>query len=272
MVFHDSLKYAFGEPRVRMEGECEISEQFLIFADETKNCMTKKINILLCDKFTGLLPDYIPSYVWMFTRLFDATGCGVTYAVYPVMEDCLPRSINQGEIYLITGCNLSAYDDVTWIKNLLDWIMNACSANALIVGICFGHQAIAQALGGKVEQATVGWGIGIRESNVVDEAALAYFPDGRMRLLYNHHDQVTRLPNGAVLTATSNFCPIESFRMGKNVLAFQGHPEYIPKYEEHLLNNFADEEPIAVRETALQSLSSMQHQGSVVARWILDMA
>lgn len=230
------------------------------------------IHILLCDTFPGLLPSYIPSYVSMFFKLFDSLQQNIQYRVYRTMDGELPDLNNPDGLYLITGCNLSAYDHINWIQQLLKWIESANECKAKLTGICFGHQCIAQALGGKVERAPQGWGTGIRESRIVDEMALPYFPDQTMRLLYNHHDQVVVLPDNAKLVATSDFCPIESYRIGNHILTFQGHPEYIPEYNRHLLENFSDDESFDVRQSALYSLKNMKHQGNIVGRMILDFA
>lgn len=230
------------------------------------------VNILLCDTFPGLLPQYIPSYAAMFMRLFDTVESGIEYKVYNTMNGELPDVDSVDGLCLITGCNQSAYDDTAWIKRLLSWIVQANEAKVKLVGICFGHQCVAQALGGRVEKAPQGWGTGVRESQVVDADARQYFPDGTMRLLYNHHDQVVALPEGAQLVATSKFCPIESLRIGNHILTFQGHPEYIPEYAVHLLMDFADNEPLAVRQKALRSIGDMRHQGLTVAKMLLDFA
>jgi len=206
----------------------------------------------------------------MFTQLFDSVESGIEYSVYRAMDGEFPEPARDRGLYLITGCNQSAYDDTPWIKALLQWITKAYNAKAKIVGICFGHQCIAQAMGGRVERAPQGWGFGIRESRVIDGEARRYFTDGRMRLMYNHHDQVTSLPPMATLVATSDFCPVESFRIGNNILTFQGHPEYMVDYERHLLANFSDDEPEQVKAKALESLDTMEHQGAIAARWILD--
>lgn len=229
-----------------------------------------RINILLCDTFPGLLPHSIPSYVSMFTRLFDSVCEGIDYEVFRAFDDHFPPTDAAAGMYLITGCNQSAYDDTPWIKHLLEWIVSASRAQCNMVGICFGHQCIAQALGGTVRRATVGWGTGIRESRLIDEEGLRYFPNGSMKLLYNHHDQVVKLPPKATLVATSAFCPVESFRIDRHVLTFQGHPEYVAEYAEHLLRNFSYNEPRETVEQALQSLTKGQHQGTTVARWLVE--
>lgn len=228
------------------------------------------INLLLCDTFPGLLPVYIPSYASMFVKLFDAADPQATYRVYRVMDGELPSTISLGELYLITGCNQSAYDDIPWIKELLRWIASVATQDIKLVGICFGHQVLAQALRGKVEKAAAGWGIGIRESRIIDPYTQKFFPGHTLRLLYNHHDQVVSLPPDATLISTSAFCPIESFRIGTRILTFQGHPEYVPEYETHLLDNFSEEEQEEVKAKARASIASMRHQGEAVARFILQ--
>lgn len=229
-----------------------------------------KINILLCDTFPGLLPPSIPTYVSMFTNLFDRLSDNLEYEVFPVYQGKVPVLLKREELYLITGSNAGAYENEPWIQILLDWIRQANEKTIKLVGICFGHQAIAQALGGKVERAVQGWGIGVRTSNLIDEEALLYFPNGKLSLLYNHHDQVVCLPSNAKRVAISDFCTNESFRIGNHILTFQGHPEYTSEYEKHLIMNHAKEESNEIKGLALQSLKQAEHQGAIVAKWILD--
>jgi len=229
-----------------------------------------KINLLLCDTFTGFLPPEIPSYASMFENLFRSVLNTFQLQTYLVMEGVLPTTIRNDELYLITGCNRSVYDNIHWIKNLLHWICKAYYAKAHVTGICFGHQAIAQALGGCVEKFSGGWGIGIRESSILDSELKEYFHGKKMHLLYNHHDQVTKLPCGAVSLATSDFCTNEAFRIGNYFLAFQGHPEYTSEYELHLLKNHAANENDSVKRLATESIQKFTAEGQLVAQYIVN--
>ena len=114
-------------------------------------------------------------------------------------------------------------------------------------------------------------GVGVRASLVLDEQMKSYFPHQEMRLLYSHHDQVTALPQDAVLCATSDFCKNESYRIGSQVITFQGHPEFTVAYSRHLLDNFCDDIGEDVRLAALRSLDEMEPQGSAAARYALDL-
>ena len=151
--------------------------------------MIRHINILLCDTFPGRLPAFIPNYESLFMDLFAEVGAEVDYRIYQTWQGELPPSVNADELYLIPGSLDSAYDDKPWIMALLRWIERAHVLGAKMMGVCFGHQVIARALGGEVRAYEGGFGAGVRASRVLDEGMARYFPDGEMRLLYSHHDQ-----------------------------------------------------------------------------------
>lgn len=228
------------------------------------------INLLLCDTFAGIIPPAIGSYENMFKKLFDAVSNEIEYKTFDMQKETYPDHLDAAELYLITGSNAGVYENIPWIKNLLRFIQLAHFRQVPLVGICFGHQAIAQALGGKVEKSPKGWGTGIRTSTVTGTEALNYFPDGKMQLHYNHHDQVERLPREAVAFAGSSFCPYEGFTIGKHILTVQGHPEYTTEYNRHLILHHAADEPETVKRQALHTLETQKAQGDTIARWILD--
>lgn len=231
--------------------------------------MIKKINLLLCDTFPGLLPESIPSHESMFFDLFRPINPDLTFDICRVLEGELPEQLETDTLYLIPGSNNAAYDDLPWIFTLQDWIRKTAARKVPLVGICFGHQLIAQALGGCVERFPGGWGVGIREMGVLDADLLPYFPDRKMRLIVNHHDQVTRLPEGAIPIATSDFCRYEGFRIGHHILTFQGHPEFTVDYERHLILNHAENEDATVKQRALETLVTLRPQGNIVAKFLI---
>ena len=228
------------------------------------------INILLCDTYPGLLPESIPSHESMFYNLFRPVNPRLTFNIYRVMDGELPEQFDPDALYIIPGSNNAAYDDLPWILALQDWIRKAARLQISLVGICFGHQVIAQALGGRVEHYAGGWGVGIREMKVLDADLLPFFPDKKMRLIVNHHDQVTQLPEGATPLATSDFCRYEGFRIGRHILTFQGHPEFTVDYERHLILNHAEDEDDTVKRRALETMEEMEHQGEVVAEFLFE--
>ena len=233
--------------------------------------MTHRINILLCDTFPGRLPDFIPNYESLFMDLFSAIGEQHEYTIYQTWQGELPSIISTDELYLIPGSLDSAYDDKPWITALIHWIEKAYCRGAKMMGVCFGHQVIARALGGSVSRYEGGFGAGVRASHVIDEMMQAYFPQHEMHLLYSHHDQVDVLPPGAVLCATSDFCRYESFRIDHQVITFQGHPEFTVAYSRHLLVNCCDDVEPSVKASALKSLEYLAPQGPIAARFAIDL-
>ena len=229
----------------------------------------RKINILLCDTYPGLLPESIPSHESMFFNLFRPVNPDLTFDIYRVMDGELPEHFEPETLYLIPGSNNAVYDTLPWIQALQEWIREAALQKVPLVGICFGHQLIAQALGGRVERFAGGWGVGIRESQILDEELRSYFPDGCLRLIVNHHDQVMQLPEGATPLATSDFCRYDGFRIGHHILTFQGHPEFTVDYERNLILNHSENEDDTVKQRALKSLEEMEAQGEVVARFLM---
>ena len=233
--------------------------------------MTLRVNILLCDTFPGRLPDFIPNYESLFMDLFASIGVEADYRIFQTWLGELPLTISKDEIYLVPGSLDSAYDDKPWILSLVQWIRQAYNCGAKLMGVCFGHQVIARALGGEVRKYGGGFGTGVRESRIIDDEMKRFFPDGTMRLLYSHHDQVISLPQDAVLCATSDFCKNESFRIGHQVVTFQGHPEFTVAYSRHLLLNHCDDIDELVRLKALHSLDEKSPMGPAAARFALNL-
>ena len=233
--------------------------------------MMSLINILLCDTFTGRLPAFIHDYESLFIDLFASIGVQADYRIFQTWQGELPSEVNPDELYLVPGSLDSACNDKPWIVALVNWIEHAYCRGARLMGVCFGHQAIARALGGEVRQYEGGFGAGVRASRVVDECMAPYFSGLEMRLLYSHHDQVTALPRDAVLCATSDFCKNESFRIGHQVVTFQGHPEFTVAYSRHLLLNHCDDIDQDVRLKALRSLDEMAPTGTAAARFALNL-
>ena len=174
-----------------------------------------RIGILQCGQAPDELKHDLGDYPDMFVRLLD--GRGFTFRTWHVEEMAFPEGIHDADGWLLTGSRHGAYEDHPFIPVLEAFIRDAYRAGVPMVGICFGHQIIAQAMGGRVEKAASGWGIG---RHVYDVDGL-----GPVALTAWHQDQVTEVPDGAEVVASSAFCPAAALRYGDSALTIQAHPE-----------------------------------------------
>lgn len=174
---------------------------------------------------TGHAPEEIArekgDYPQMFARLLGEEG--FSYHPWDVEAGALPESPHDADGWLITGSRHGVYEDHPWIAPLEDFIRRAVAANVPLVGICFGHQIVARALGGEVEKHSGGWAVGPQEYEIIDpESGVPQ----RLRLNAWHQDQVMVPPPGAEIIGRSDFCPVAAMAVGENVLTFQPHPEF----------------------------------------------
>lgn len=167
---------------------------------------------------------------------------------------------------LVAGSRLDADDPRPWIRALAGLLREAHERDVPTVGICFGHQLIALALGGRVARAEVGWGVGVHAAELTGEGQELLGGPVRFSLLHSHQDQVVALPPGGRVLAASAHAPIAALEVG-SLLGFQGHPEFTPAYAAALMDGRADRIPADVRTRAHASLAMPTHHLEV-AGWI----
>ena len=159
------------------------------------------------------------------------------FTAYPALEGRLPDSPQEADLWVITGSRFGVYEEHPWISPLESFIRECKSTGSRMIGICFGHQLIAQALGGRVEKSSKGWGLGIHEYTPSGwPEALAPAPHS-LRLQAFHQDQVTALPEGAHRIARSEFCENAALWYPGFALTVQGHPEFGKAYVRDLLKS-----------------------------------
>ena len=168
---------------------------------------------------TGIAPDALKDdmgdYPDMFMRILD--GNGFDFRTYRVVEGEFPASVSECDGWLITGSRHGAYEDHPWIPPLEQFIRDSFKAHVPLVGICFGHQIIAQAMGGKVEKFAGGWAVGPQDYD---------FDGETLTLNAWHQDQVTKVPPGAKVVAANDFCAHAALLYDDRAFTLQAHPEY----------------------------------------------
>ncbi|WP_112874338.1 type 1 glutamine amidotransferase [Paracoccus endophyticus] len=174
-----------------------------------------RIGILKCGQSPEVIRGEVGDYDDMFVRLL--AGRGFTFDSYHVEAMEFPATVHDADGWLITGSRHGVYEDHAFIPPLEGFIRTAHDAGVPMVGICFGHQIIAQALGGRVDKHPGGWAIGPQDYD---------FGDQTVTLNAWHQDQVTTLPPGAAPLGRNAFCENAALVYGDRAFTVQAHPEF----------------------------------------------
>ncbi|MBT3437044.1 MAG: amidotransferase [Oceanospirillaceae bacterium] len=202
-------------------------------------------------RFQNLLGPFMPETRWQ---------------VINCVEDALPTDTSLFDGYLITGGKYSVFEDLPWQYQLFDFIRSVHANKVPLAGICYGHQAIAHALGGEVERFIGGWGVGINQLQTTQLPKWMQPQPAQLDLLAMHQDQVTQLPPHCDVFLSSDFCPISGFYQAHRLFAIQQHPEFTPELCQDLIERRQDR----IGSIYQQSIDSLNtpHQGAVVGQWI----
>ena len=219
-----------------------------------------KLAILETGKPPGDLAVRFGDYPAMFARLL---GDGFDIATFDVEAGNLPIDPATHDAYILTGSPAGVYDPLPWIAELADFVHLAKPQK--LVGICFGHQIMAEALGGHVEKSEKGWGAGLHTYPIVtrepwmDDAASVSVPA-------SHQDQVVLQPPNTEVTASSLFTPYAGLAWtDRPAISFQFHPEFDPAYARALIEQRFDRIPDP--DSAIASLDA-PNDNARVGGWI----
>ncbi len=229
-----------------------------------------KLGVLDADKFLATWQQPYQNYAVMFQQLFDQINAPFDYRRYAVLDDELPQDLDECDAYLVTGSKFSCYQQDSWVLALQRLVQQLHQRQKKLIGICFGHQLIAHALGGKAERFSGGWGVGIYHSKLVQHPKWLTPNAEGFNLIVSHQDQVSQLPPGAKQLASNDFCHNAAFTLDEHILCFQGHPEFTPDYAKQLLAMRKDSIEPKVWQAGMQSLAQGTHQGDLIARWIIN--
>ena len=190
-----------------------------------------KIGILAAGDTPRSLAETYGHYPEMFEGLFAGRGYG--WQVFDVPNGDYPARPEDCDAYLVTGAAAGVYDPDPWIAELLQFL-RAARGRSKLVGVCFGHQAMAQAFGGEVIKSPKGWGIGLHTYGVRAQRDWMN-PPPAFSLSASHQDQVVVVPPDAVVLAGSDFCPNGMLAYGDDAISLQLHPEFAPDYSKALI-------------------------------------
>ncbi|MHB8528525.1 MAG: glutamine amidotransferase-related protein [Caulobacteraceae bacterium] len=218
---------------------------------------------------TGAPPAGLQAAFGRYPTMFQALLAGEDYdwRIYDVRRGRFPARPEDCAAYIVTGSAAGVYDPEPWIGEAEAFLRSA-KGKAALVGVCFGHQLMAQAFGGKVIKSEKGWGIGRHEYSVREKRP---WIDGEVASApASHQDQVVEIPPGARIVAGSEFTPFGMLAWDDQpAISVQLHPEFAPAYAKALIVARGDDGRYAPgqAEAALASLDLADQRGRL-AGWI----
>lgn len=215
---------------------------------------------------TGAPPSALATAHGDYPAMFrDLLGDGFEFETFDVQAGQWPDA-GAFQAAIITGSSAGVYEADVWIVELLDWI-RAARGRTRLVGVCFGHQAMAQALGGRVEKSVRGWGVGMHLYQVVSAEPWMNPAAATVAIPASHQDQVVEKPADARVLLCSDFTPFAGLAWGEDAISMQPHPEFTPAFATELTAGRHDRIDPALVERAVDSLKAADDRATV-GGWI----
>ena len=188
------------------------------------------IGILLTDHVLDDLKPKHGDQDDFYSKIFGEVDTNIKLKIYDVTLNDYPADMDECDGYLITGSKLSVYDEVKWIRDLEHYIRSLNEHKKSLLGVCFGHQLIAKALGGEVCKAEIGWVTGLQSYTFRNNFPWLKDLNQDVKLIHSHQDQITKLPDQATLVASNKNVPIAMYYIDNHIMSIQGHPEFTNEY------------------------------------------
>ena len=196
------------------------------------------LGIIKADEVDEELQDKFGDTDGMFQRMFSAAGVEyLSIRSYDARSYNYPNRLDECDGYLIAGSRYCAFSNTPWIQQLIEFVRTLDRARKKLIGICFGHQCIALALGGSVVKSKKGWGLGVHEYEVLTPGVFTEDIRSPLRLRCSHEDQVARLPERATRLLSNDFCENAGMVVASHMISIQAHPEFDRDFAEHLILN-----------------------------------
>ena len=219
--------------------------------------------ILQCDHVAKeLLPQH-GDYPAMFRQLFS----NFDFTTFEVNKNRFPKTVSDFDAYFVTGSKYSVYDEIDWIEALKKFVVEIHEDNRFYIGICFGHQILAESLGGKVAKNQGGWCAGIHTFNIEHKMPWMQPFESTLSLPMMCQDQVINFPHNSIVLAGNEACPTAMFQVGENMLGIQAHPEFSTDYQRALIERRINRIGLDKSEIAIKSLSKKTDE-QLFKKWV----
>lgn len=225
-----------------------------------------KLTILKTGEVPAAIAERFPTYPEMFKAMFARNNQHFDFEIIDVCNGEPLPDVSGLDAVLITGSPAGVYEDHSWLPPLREFIRQAYAHKVKMVGICFGHQVIADALGGEVRKSEKGWGLGRHTYNVVNKPAFLQDVGESVSLSCSHQDQVITPPVSASVILASDFAPNAGlYYENEAALTFQPHPEFEDEYAQALVQLRRGLAPDAVIEKGLASFDTPSDSAVIVS-------
>lgn len=192
---------------------------------------------------TGEIPETLHvkhgDYPSMFMRLIGQIAPNTTFVSYKALNGELPDTPTDTDGWIITGSRHGVYESLPWIAPLKEFLRDCLTQKVPVAGICFGHQILAEAMGGRVEKSNKGWGLGVHEYTVDKPLSWMNGFENGFATHALHQDQITRLPADTTVIASSDFCEYAALVYGDpespDAFSVQPHPEFSSSFVDELI-------------------------------------
>ncbi len=228
-----------------------------------------KAAILKCDEVMEVFRPPFNDYSDMIQDMFAAVDDSIEFDIFDCQAGHYPDQPESYDFFITTGSRAGVYEDTPWIRQLIDFVKQLDRLQKKLIGICFGHQIIAEAMGGQVKKSDKGWGVGIARNRIVASPDWMQPSKSELNILASHQDQIVTLPASASVIAESDFCPYFFVQWSDHFISVQGHPEWQAEYSRALMNYRKDIIPAQTIETALQTLDQ-EPDNRVFTQWLLN--
>ncbi|KAJ6799667.1 gamma-glutamyl peptidase 5-like [Iris pallida] len=198
----------------------------------------KRFAVLLCAEDSEYVKNKYGGYFEVFVGLLGEEG--EVWDMYRVARGEFPSEEDAASYdgFVVTGSCNDAHGDDLWIRDLVGLLRSLDSMKKKVLGVCFGHQILCRALGGKTGRASKGWDIGVTCIHPSDSNNLlsSLCVPSHLPIIECHRDEVYEPPPHAEVIARSDKTGVEMFRHGEHIMGIQGHPEYTKDILVHLID------------------------------------
>ena len=197
-----------------------------------------RVDVLLMNTDRSAFAQRHPDDAQKVITALQAVRPGWTYQAWAARDGELPPDPLAADAWVLTGSVASVTQPELWMERTAHAVRQRHAARRPLVGLCFGHQLIAQALGGVVARSAGGFRLGVTETTLVAQEPWMDPPLPRLALFAAHEDQVQQPPPGARVLGSSAHCPVGAYAIGQHVLCTQYHPELTRPFMRDLLATF----------------------------------